>query len=61
MSHVFVAYNLPCPLSILRNSHVPCRYLRGPHIAVTKVHGALSIKKLCHVALSMLGVKCHQI
>ena len=42
MSHVSVAYYSPCPLSNLRNGHVTCHYLLGPHVAVSKVYVALS-------------------
>ena len=59
MSHVSVAYNSPCPLSILRNSYVTCHYLFRPHVNVVKVHVALSNLRNGHVALSILGVKGH--
>ena len=57
--HVSVAKEFPCPLSNLRNGHVPCHYLFGAHVAVTKVHVALSNLRNKPVTLSILGVKGH--
>ena len=52
-----LSLNIPLvPLSNLRNGHVPCHYLLGPHVTVAKVHVALSILGNGHVALSVLGV-----
>ena len=56
MSHVSVAQYCPCPLSNLRNGHVQCHYLVGPHVADANVHVALSNLRNGYVALSILGV-----
>ena len=48
-------------LSNLRNGHDPCHYFFGPHVAVSKVHVALSNLRNSQVALSILGVKGHNV
>ena len=54
-----LSLQFPLPLSNLRNDHVPCHHLFGPHIAVANVHVALSNLRNSHVALLALGVKGH--
>ena len=54
-----MSLSLKIPVSPVefKNGHVPCDYLFRPHVAVKKVHVALSNSRNSHVTLSVLGVK----
>ena len=51
-----LSLNTSLVLSNLRNGHVACHNLFRPHVAVAKVHVALSTLRNGHGALSILGV-----